>query len=173
MRLWEVGNCPSFHRIRSVGGRLRIWKRPSDHHRQVIIWDDAKQKVAVQIPVLTTVRGVKLTRTHIVVALHNSTRVYKFQTQPELWAAFETADNPLGLCCLTSKTVTFPGRTPGQVQLVDLATGSVSIIPAHGSSLRALEISRDGKILATASDKVGFLDCYLLNCFQQSISRAL
>jgi len=28
----------------------------------------------------------------------------------------------------------------------------VSIIPAHGSSLRALDISRDGEILATASD---------------------
>src|SRR3989337_2031863 len=77
--------------------------RPNAECRQVIIWDDAKQKIALQLPVLTTVRGVRLSRTHIAVALQNSVRVYKFQSQPELWAAFETADNPLGLCCLTSK----------------------------------------------------------------------
>ncbi len=117
----------------------------------MIIWDDAKQKVAIQLPVLTAVRGVRLSRTHIVVALQNSIRVYKFQSPPDLWAAFETADNPLGLCCLTSKTLAFPGRTPGQVQLVELSTGNVSIIPAHGSSLRAIDISQDGEVLATAS----------------------
>ncbi len=121
----------------------------------MIIWDDAKQKVAIQIPVLTTVRGVQLSRTHIAVALQNSVRVYKFQSPPELWAVFETADNPLGLCCLTAKTLAFPGRTPGQVQLVELSTGNVSIIPAHGSSLRALDISHDGEVLATASETVG------------------
>jgi hypothetical protein len=119
----------------------------------VIIWDDAKQKVAIQLPVLTTVRGVRLSRTHIAVALQNSVRVYKFQSPPELWAVFETADNPLGLCCLTAKTLAFPGRTPGQVQLVELSTGNVSII--HGSSLRAIDISHDGEVLATASETVG------------------
>lgn len=120
----------------------------------MIIWDDAKQKVVVQLPVLTTVRGVRLSRTHIVVALQNSVRVYNFKSSPDLWAVFETADNPLGLCCLTPKTLAFPGRTAGQVQLVELATGNVSIIPAHGSSLRALDISQDGEILATASETV-------------------
>ena len=127
----------------------------------MIIWDDAKQKVALQLPVLTTVRGVKLSRTHIVVALQNSVRVYTFKSPPELWAVFETTDNPLGLCCLTSKTIAFPGRTPGQVQLVELSTGNVSIIPAHSSSLRALAISLDGEILATASETVG--EALLLN----------
>ncbi|RDL40821.1 SVP1-like protein 2 [Venustampulla echinocandica] len=129
------------------GGKL-----PKFPQNKVIIWDDAKQKVAIQLPVLTTVRGVKFSRSHIVVALQNSVRVYKFQSPPEVWAVFETADNPLGLCCLGPKTLAFPGRTPGQVQLVELSTGNVSIIPAHSSPLRALDISRDGEILATASD---------------------
>ncbi|KAE8442600.1 Phosphatidylinositol 3,5-bisphosphate-binding protein [Mollisiaceae sp. DMI_Dod_QoI] len=127
-------------------------RQPKFPQNKVIIWDDAKQKVAIQLPVLTAVRGVRLSRTHIVVALQNSIRVYKFQSPPDLWAAFETADNPLGLCCLTSKTLAFPGRTPGQVQLVELSTGNVSIIPAHGSSLRAIDISQDGEVLATASE---------------------
>jgi hypothetical protein len=120
----------------------------------VVIWDDAKQKIAIQIPVTTTVRGVRISRTHIVVALQNSVRVYKFQSPPELWSVFETADNPLGICCLTAKSLAFPGRTPGQVQLVEVATGNVSIIPAHGSALRAIDISRDGEVLATASETV-------------------
>ena len=125
--------------------------RPSANHVEVIIWDDAKQKVAVQLPVLTTVRGVRISRNHIVVALQNSVRVYNFKSSPDLKGVYETDDNPRGLCCLTAKILAFPGRTAGQVQLVELATGNVSIIPAHGSSLRALDISRDGVIIATAS----------------------
>jgi WD40 repeat protein len=124
---------------------------------KVVVWDDNKQKITTQIPVLTTVRGVRLTKTHIVVALQNSVRVYKFQLPPQLSAVFETADNPLGLCCLTSRTLVFPGRTPGQVQLVELSTGNVSIIPAHGSALRAIDLSRDGEILATASETVSWI----------------
>ncbi|PBP16432.1 SVP1-like protein 2 [Diplocarpon rosae] len=127
-------------------------KQPKFPQNKVVIWDDAKQRVAIQIPVLTTVRGVRLSRTHVVIALQNSVRVYKFQSPAELWSVFETADNPLGLCCLTSKSLAFPGRTPGQVQLVELSTGNVSIIPAHGSALRAIDISRDGEVLATASE---------------------
>jgi hypothetical protein len=50
----------------------------------------------------------------------------------------------------------FPGRTPGQVQLVEIERGNVSIIPAHSAALRALELSPDGEILATASETVGF-----------------
>jgi len=112
----------------------------------------------VTIPVLTTVRGVRLSRSHIVVALQSSVRVYKFKAKPEIWAVYQTAENPLGLCCLAEKTLAFPGRTPGQVQLVDLVAGNVSIIPAHGSSLRAIDISRDGEVLATASETVWCTD---------------
>lgn len=120
----------------------------------MVVWDDAKEKPAFQIPVVTSVRSVKLSRSHVVLVLSSSVRVYRFQSPPELTAVFETAPNPDGLCCLTSKILVFPGRTPGQVQKVELSTGSVSIIPAHASSLRALDVSRDGTLLATASSTV-------------------
>jgi hypothetical protein len=132
---------------------------------KVIMWDDKKQKATLQISVLSAVRGVRLSRTHIAVILQNSVRVYKFQSPPDIWAVFETADNPLGLCCLTPKTLAFPGRTPGQVQLVELSTGNVSIIPAHGSALRAIDISLDGEVLATASDTVSRDDPLHLSCY--------
>lgn len=66
----------------------------------------------------------------------------------------ETADNPLGLCCLSKKVMAFPGRTPGQVQVVEVESGNVTIVPAHSSALKAIEISPDGEIMATASETV-------------------
>jgi WD repeat-containing protein 45 len=120
----------------------------------VVIWDDAKQKVAISLEFRTAVRRVRLSRTRIIVVLQNSVHVYVFSSPPEKVSVFETADNPLGLCCLSTKLLAFPGRTPGQVQLVETETGNVTILPAHSSSLRAIEISPDGELMATASEVV-------------------
>ena len=120
----------------------------------MIIWDDAKQQAVITLEFRSPVNRVNLSRSRIVVALQNSVHMYAFSSTPEKLSVFETADNPLGLCCLGSKIVAFPGRTPGQVQMVEISTGNVSIIPAHGSPLRAMELSPDGEILATASELV-------------------
>ena len=85
--------------------------------------------------------------------------MYAFSSPPTKLSVFETADNASGLCCLGSKVVAFPGPTPGQVKLVEIETGNVSIIPAHGSPLKAMELSPDGEVLATASETVGFFSC--------------
>lgn len=120
----------------------------------MVIWDDAKQKVAISLEFRTAVRRVRLSRTRIIVVLQNSVHVYVFSSPPEKVSVFETADNPLGLCCLSAKLLAFPGRTPGQVQLVETETGNVTIVPAHSSSLRAIAISPDGELMATASETV-------------------
>ena len=86
--------------------------------------------------------------------LQNSVRVYKFAKPPNLLSSYETANNPWGLCCLSTRRIAFPGRTTGHVQLVELATGNVSIIPAHTSAIKALSLSSDGELLATASETV-------------------
>jgi WD40 repeat protein len=98
--------------------------------------------------------------------------MYAFSSPPAKISVFETADNPLGLCCLGSKIVAFPGRTPGQVQLVELSTGNVSIIPAHSSPLRAVALSPDGETLATASEIVCEWS-FLLVPLELTISRVL
>lgn len=121
----------------------------------MIIWDDAKQKEVITLEFRSQVNRVNLSRSRIIVALHNSVHMYTFSSPPEKISVFETADNPLGLCCLGSKVVAFPGRTPGQVQMVEIGTGNVSIIPAHSSPLRAMDLSPNGEILATASETVG------------------
>lgn len=109
---------------------------------------------AITLEFRTTVNRVRLSRTRIIVALQNSIHIYAFSTPPKKLSVFETADNPLGLCCLGTKVIAFPGRTPGQVQIVELDTGNVSIFPAHGSPLRAMDLSPDGEVLATASETV-------------------
>lgn len=73
--------------------------------------------------------------------------------------------NPLGLCCLGQRAMVLPGRSTGQLQIVDLKAGTqgkmeVKIVPAHSSMLRALELSPDEQVVASASDKVGFQACF-------------
>ncbi|KAI1103201.1 WD40 repeat-like protein [Jackrogersella minutella] len=128
-------------------------RSPKFPQNKVIVWDDSKGKIALELATLTAVRGVQISKSRIAVVLQNSVRVYAFHKPPTPLARYETSDNYLGLCCLTEKYLVFPGRTPGQVQVVQLATDSVSIIPAHSSSLRALQLSSDGELLATASEK--------------------
>ncbi|KAK5195990.1 Phosphatidylinositol 3,5-bisphosphate-binding protein, partial [Cryomyces antarcticus] len=77
--------------------------------------------------------------------------------QPE---KFNTVlDNVYGLCCLSRHLLVIPSRTKGQVQLIKLKGRkegrTISIVRAHDGPLRALELSRDGTLLATASTKVG------------------
>ncbi|KAG7009625.1 SVP1-like protein 2 [Physcia stellaris] len=134
--------------IALVGGG----RQPKFPQNKVIIWDDAKQKAVITLEFRSPVNRVCLSRTRIIVVLYNSVHIYAFSSPPEKLSVFETANNPLGLCCLGSKVVAFPGRTPGQVQLVEIGTGNVSIIPAHGTPLRAMGMSPDGEVLATASE---------------------
>ncbi|KAJ5536661.1 SVP1-like protein 2 [Penicillium frequentans] len=127
-------------------------RNPKFPQNKLIIWDDAKQKAAITLEFRTSVLGVRLSKSRIVVALLNSIHVFAFSTPPQKLSVFETSDNPLGLACLGQKVLAFPGRSPGQVQLIELETGNISIIPAHSSALRAMALSPDGEVLATASE---------------------
>ncbi|KAL1835538.1 hypothetical protein VTJ49DRAFT_6502 [Mycothermus thermophilus] len=118
----------------------------------LIIWDDLKSKAALEISALTPVRGAQLSKERIVVVLQNSVRIYKFAKNPQLLSAYETANNLWGLCCLGATKIAFPGRSAGHVQLVELGVDNVSIIPAHATALRAITLSRDGDLVATASE---------------------
>ncbi|PYH88321.1 SVP1-like protein 2 [Aspergillus ellipticus CBS 707.79] len=127
-------------------------RQPKFPQNKLVIWDDAKQKAVITLDFRTSVLGVRLSKSRIVVALLNSIHISAFSITPKKLSVFETTDNPLGLVCLGQKLVAFPGRSPGQVQVVELETGNVSIIPAHSTPLRAMALSPDGQVLATASE---------------------
>ncbi|KAI9889580.1 MAG: WD repeat domain phosphoinositide-interacting protein 3 [Vezdaea aestivalis] len=126
-------------------------KQPKFPQNKVTIWDDAKSQAAVTIEFNTPVLRVRLTRTRLVVALRNSIHIYAFGIPTQRLSVFETTDNPFGVCCLNEYFIAFPGRTAGQVQIMEIETKNVSIVPAHSNALRAIELSRDGELLATAS----------------------
>ncbi|KAK2796512.1 Phosphatidylinositol 3,5-bisphosphate-binding protein [Emmonsiellopsis sp. PD_5] len=127
-------------------------RKPMFPQNKLIIWDDAKQSAVITLEFRTSVLRVRLSKSRIVVALHNSIYIFAFSIPPKKLSVFETADNPHGLVCLGTKLLAFPGRSPGQVQLVELETGNVSIIPAHSSPLRAIDLSPNGEVLATAGE---------------------
>ena len=41
--------------------------------------------------------------------------------------------------------------------MIELETGNISIIPAHSTPLRAMALSPNGNLLATASESVSYL----------------
>ncbi|OJJ82997.1 phosphatidylinositol-3,5-bisphosphate binding protein HSV2 [Aspergillus glaucus CBS 516.65] len=127
-------------------------KQPKFPQNKLVIWDDVKQKGVINLEFRTSVLGVRLSKSRIVVALLNSIHIFAFPNPPSKLSVFETSDNPMGLACLGQKLLAFPGRSPGQVQLVEIETGNVSIIPAHSTPLRAMALSPDGEVLATASE---------------------
>ena len=128
-------------------------QRPKSAPNKVVIWDDQQQTAAFLFTYPSHVHSVRLTKTHTAIILHNRIHLFTFAVPPRKIGQWETAANPCGLCSLGDRIIAFPGRTAGQVQIVDLATRAVSIIPAHTSPLRALALSPDGTLLATASDK--------------------
>ena len=120
---------------------------------EVQIWNDASQKVTTSVEFKTPVQRVRISQTHLIVVLLNKVGIYRMKIPPEKVADYETVNNPYGLCELGKNIVAFPGRTVGQVKLFDLTTSNVSIIPAHESPLRALAISKNGDLIATASEQ--------------------
>jgi WD40 repeat protein len=117
----------------------------------VQIWDDAKQVVVTSLEFNAPIQRVRISQTHLVVVLLNNVSIYAMKIPPKKVASYETVNNPFGLCCLSKGLVAFPGITEGQVKLFHLKTKTLSIIPAHNSSLRALGLSQNEDMVATAS----------------------
>ena len=125
----------------------------TDNVYEVQIWNDSTGKVTTALEFRTPVQRVRLSKTHLVIAQLNKVCIYKMTLPLEKVAEYETENNPYGLCELGTGAVAFPGRTLGQVKLFDLNSGNVSIIPAHETPLRALALSRNGDLVATASEQ--------------------
>lgn len=120
---------------------------------QVQIWNDHAEHVSTSLEFKTPVQRVRISTTHLIVVLLNKVCVYRMKIPPEKVAEYETVNNPFGLCQMSKNIVAFPGRTVGQVKLFDLVTSNVSIFPAHESPLRAVGISNNADLIATASEK--------------------
>ncbi|KAF8460303.1 WD40-repeat-containing domain protein [Kalaharituber pfeilii] len=137
------------------GGRA-----PKFPQNKVVIWNDVKAITAFSLEFRSEIKAVRISRSRIIAVLLNSVHIYAFSQPPEKLHVFETYDNPLGLCALSAKTLAFPGRKAGYLQLFDLSTGNVTIIPAHTTPLAAISISPNGDLIATASERGTLIRVY-------------
>src|SRR5690606_1317394 len=126
---------------------------PKSPPNKLVIWNDVKAVTAFSLEFRSDIRSMRLSRTHIIAVLLNSVHIYRFSQPPERLHVFETVDNPLGLVAMAGRFVAFPGRKRGYLQLFEVATGNVTIILAHTTSLAAVCLSPDGELVATASEK--------------------
>lgn len=123
------------------------------HHeaRKLVLWDTVRRAETAAITSRTRIVNVALTNVYIAIVNELGVALYRHQPQLEKLASYDTASNPLGLCCVGERIAVFPGRTAGHIQVIDLESRTVSIIPAHSSPLRALALSPDDNVVASAS----------------------
>lgn len=135
-------------------------KQPKFPQNKVQIWNDKNEIVSTSLEFKTPIQRVRISQKYLVVALLNNVGMYEMKMPPKKLKDTTTVNNPFGLCALGDKLVAFPGATPGQVKLCDLATLQISIITAHDSPLRALALNKRGDLLATASEKGTMIRVY-------------
>ncbi|GAA5902157.1 hypothetical protein JCM6882_006716 [Rhodosporidiobolus microsporus] len=148
---------------------------------KVVVWDDKQGAAVAELEFREDVRGLAARRDRLIVILRRRVVIFVLgKGEAGIWreGSYETTDNPRGLVALATEPeaslLAFPGRQPGQVQLVRLPPydpsfaplppppshdptaapfPSVSIILAHESSLSALSTTPSGSLLATSSSK--------------------
>ena len=119
-----------------------------------MIWDDHQKRALGEVAFKTVVKGVRLRKDRIAVALENKVYLYDLEELRLLHQA-DTAPNPEGLLALSpgadGAVLASPGLTAGQVRIDVIETRRVKIIEAHNSPLAALALTTNGKLVATAS----------------------
>lgn len=189
-------------------------KNPKYPNNKVIIWDDLKRKASLNLGFMGPVVNVLLSRIRIVIVLKNQVVVYEFSAPPKKFASYETYDNEHGLADLSVHSLAlllvlpapssssslrsgsggregpkyqilaFPGRTIGQIQIVDVSPEGVeknlvSIIKAHRARIRCISLSRTGGMVASASETGTIIRVHstnppaLLYEFRRGLDRAM
>jgi hypothetical protein len=105
--------------------------------------------------------AVRVTAKYCIVILLTRTVSLDYTKDPEtgtfnlgsVRGLYHTANNQFGLCCIRGDSLVLPGETPGQVQILTLSSKDKKVFKAHESALRQLAMSRDGMIIATASQQ--------------------
>ncbi|KAI9003386.1 WD40-repeat-containing domain protein [Hyaloraphidium curvatum] len=155
------------------GGRDPRWPP-----NRVVLWDDAAGAEVCTIECGGEVKGVKLRRDGLIIALASRILVYTLSMSPKRLHSLETGPNPRGIFALSTDPsaalLAFAARTKGQIQVVDLTRSlagaargqkaptapAASIISAHTSRISCLALSAQGNRLASASERGTLIRIY-------------
>ncbi|KAJ3029527.1 hypothetical protein HDV00_009552 [Rhizophlyctis rosea] len=133
-------------------------KNPKFPPNKVVIWDDSKGKVAIEMEFRSEVKAIRWRRDRLIIVLLTKIYVYTFEPTPRRLHVFETIENDRGLAALSqSPTVLSPGgngtavfaflgRNKGQVQIAELMVG-----PVQASGRASGRRSLDGNASNTVS----------------------
>lgn len=131
-------------------------KNPRYPPNKVMIWDDYQNKCVGELMFKTHVYAVRLRRDHIVVVLENKVYIYRFKDL-KLLVQIPTCSNTKGLIALCPElkhvVLAIPGTTKGSVRVELFDIRKNITIQCHSSDLAQIALSRNGSLLATASDK--------------------
>jgi len=131
-------------------------KNPKYPTNKVMVWDDFQNKCLAELEFRSEVKGVRLRRDRIVVALENKVYVYNF-ADLQLIHQIETTANPKGLIALSpdsnNTVLACPGLKPGYVYVRLNDINKSTPIKAHENALNQIALNLDGTRLATASEQ--------------------
>lgn len=162
----SIGSVTMLHRTNYLG-LVSGGKDPFFSVNKLVIWDDLKKKKSLELEFNTNVLKTMLSRTRIVVVLRNQVMVYGFNSPPKLISSYDTIDNLEGIADMSSgstggsesnsQILAFPGRSIGQIQIVDISNNGhernlVSIIKLHKSKIKILLINKAANMIASASE---------------------
>ena len=156
-------------------------RSPRYSPNKVMIWDDHQGRCIGELSFRVEVRAVRLRRDRVVVVLEHKIYVYNFADLKILYQT-DTVANPLGLCALSptqdSTVMACPGLNKGQVRVELYDLGVTKFISAHDGELAQLQLTLDGALLATASEKGTLIRVYdtatatLMHEFRRGADRA-
>ena len=147
-------------------------KRPMFAENVVVIYDDKKGKMVLEITLPSPVLAVRLKRDTLVAVCRKQLHVFSFPNRCQKLYTLTTRENPRGLCEISPLSVSsgggtidggefmvFPGYKTGSLQIVNMSTTEQHVssapvtINAHQNELCCIAINQQGSMIASASVK--------------------
>lgn len=140
-------------------------EKPAFPKNIAIVWDDASQKVVGEITLREEITGLRVKLDRMLIVTEGKAFYYNM-SDLRLLEFFQTAENPRGLCSINSgsknNVYAFPDTEKGRIMVVLTDENRTCAISAHVSELGIFELSPDGTLLATVSDKGNLIKIFNL-----------
>lgn len=129
-------------------------KNPEYSPNKVMVWDDHSQQSIGELVFRTPVKCVKLRRESIIIVLEHRTYIYNF-SDLKLRNVIHTMSNPKGLVSISivsnANVIATLGMEKGTIRIENYELNKTHIINAHESEIGFINLTDNGKYLATTS----------------------
>lgn len=131
----------------------------------LVLWDHDKQNILVKVDFSEQIKNFHIHASQkIVVVLEK--KVIHLNFQGSVIDTRTTYSNPNGVCDMTvndNATVVTLGSRKGEIDVWNLGSGTHKLIQAHNNNIQCLAVSKDGDMVATASEKGTLIRVFCMN----------